>query len=148
MSSVPQAQTTQQYCTFTVADHLFGIEVTRVQEVLRKQEITFVPKAPKEIVGLLNLRGQILPAIDLRTRLGFSDIGALRAVNVICVSPDGPVDFLADKVGDVLTVDESSWAPVPDSMDGRLREAVLCIHKLKDQLLLVLDPDTVAELES
>jgi purine-binding chemotaxis protein CheW len=148
MSTAHQAQITQQYCTFTVADHLFGIEVTRVQEVLRKQEITFVPKAPKEIVGLLNLRGQILPAIDLRTRLGFPEHGALQAVNVICVSSDGPVDLLADKIGDVLTVNETSWAPVPDSMDGRLRQAVLCIHKLKDQLLLVLDPDIVAELES
>ncbi len=148
MKNTEAPQEARQYCTFTVAGHLMGIEVICVQEVLRQQSITVVPKSPPEILGLLNLRGQILPAIDLRRRLGFSDDGATRAVNVIYASPDGPVDFVADQVGDVLTVEESSWEPTPESIVGRLKSTVTGVYKLKDKLLLVLDPNLVSELES
>jgi purine-binding chemotaxis protein CheW len=138
---------TMQFCTFKVANHYFGIEVTKVQEVLRQQTLTFVPKAPPEIAGLLNLRGQILPAINLKSRLGFSDDGTPSAINVIVNTVDGPVDFLADQVGDVLTLDDSTWEDSNDSVDGRLKDVILGIHKLKDRLLLVLDPGKVANLE-
>lgn len=147
MKTAETSPGTRQYCTFTVAGHLMGIEVTLVQEVLRQQNITVVPKAPPEILGLLNLRGQILPAIDLRRRLGFSDEGAPRAVSVIFTSPDGPVDFVADQVGDVVSVEEGTWEPTPESMDGKLKKTVTGIYKLKDQLLLVLDPNLVSELD-
>jgi purine-binding chemotaxis protein CheW len=138
---------TMQFCTFMVADHYFGIEVTQVQEVLRQQMLTFVPKAPPEIAGLLNLRGQILPAINLRSRLGFPEDGNPNSVNVIITTSDGPVDLLADRVGDVLTLDGSTWEDSHDSVDGRLKDVILGIHKLKDRLLLVLDPAKVANLD-
>lgn len=145
-----------QFCTFYVAEHSIGIEVTRVQEVLRQQSLTPVPKAPPEIVGLLNLRGQILPAIDLRKRLGFppkgdgggADKEDAQCVNVIISTPDGPVDLLADKVGDVLTLDASTFEPANGTLEGKLKEAVLGLHKLKDELLLVLDPAKVAEIDA
>ena len=141
-------QGSKQYCTFIVAGQLFGIEVMQVQEILRQQVLTPVPLAPSEVAGLLNLRGQILPAIDLRRRLGFSDDGATHAVNVIYSSPDGPVDFIADQVGDVVQTDGSTWEAAPESLTGRLRDVVEGVHKLKDKLLLVLDPAKTAELAS
>jgi purine-binding chemotaxis protein CheW len=136
MKTVESALESSQYCTFEGGGEL------------REQPLTPVPLAPPEIAGLLNLRGQILPAIDLRRRLGFAEEGATRSVSVIFASPDGPVDFLADHVGDVLTLDATSWEEPPDTLKGRLREAVQGVHKLKDQLLLVLDPAKAANLET
>jgi purine-binding chemotaxis protein CheW len=141
------SQGTLQFCTFMVANHYFGIEVTKVQEVLRQQVLTFVPKAPPEIAGLLNLRGQILPAINLKNRLGFPDDDNHSLINVIINTQDGPVDLLADRVGDVLTLDDSTWEASHDSVEGRLKEVIIGIHKLKDRLLLVIDPTKVANLD-
>ena len=84
----------------------------------------------------------------MRRRLGFSDDGATHAVNVIYSSPDGPVDFIADQVGDVVQTDGSTWEATPESLTGRLRDVVEGVHKLKDRLLLVLDPAKTAELAS
>jgi purine-binding chemotaxis protein CheW len=157
MNPAQPAASSGQFCTFTVANHYFGIEVTRVQEVLRQQNLTPVPKAPHEIAGLLNLRGQILPAIDLRKRLGFAEEddkddegsdGPKTFVNVIISSPDGPVDLLADRVGDVLTLDSSTWEPSSEALGGKLKDAVLGLHKLKHELLLVLDPARVVEIDT
>lgn len=140
------AQQSRQYCTFSVADHLFGIDVQCVQEVLRKQELTHVPLAPPEIAGLLNLRGAILPAIDLKKRLGFTDDGVALNVNVIYASEEGPVDLLAEHVGDVLTLEEDTWEAAPESLKGNMKEVVLGVHKLKDKLLFVLDPAKVVSV--
>jgi purine-binding chemotaxis protein CheW len=142
-----KAAGSRQYCTFIVADQLFGIDVRNVQEVLRVQVHTHVPLSQPEIAGLLNLRGQILPVIDLRKRLGFPEAGAKRGINLIYASEDGPVDFIADQVGDVITVELSSIDPTPETLEGKLKENVTGIHKLEHSLLLILDPAKVAAVE-
>ncbi len=141
----------RQFCTFMVADHHFGIEVNQVQEVLRNQTLTTVPMAPPEVAGLLNLRGQILPAIHLRTRFGFESqdgTGAPNPIHVIINTSEGPVDLLADKVGDVLSLDASDYEETHESIQGKMKHIVTGIYKLTDKLLLAIDPAKVAEIEN
>ncbi|MEO1273461.1 MAG: chemotaxis protein CheW, partial [Myxococcota bacterium] len=95
----------QQFCTFHLEGLFFGIEVHKVQEVLRYQEMTRVPIASPAIRGLINLRGQLVTAIDLRRRLGLEDrIDQELPMNVIVNTNDGAVSFLVDEIGDVIQV--------------------------------------------
>ncbi|MBO9521515.1 MAG: chemotaxis protein CheW [Nocardioidaceae bacterium] len=135
-----------QFCTFLLDGHLFGIPVQDVQEVLRHQEIRPVPLAVPEIRGLLNLRGQIVTTIDLRTRLGLPATEE-SAVNVIVRTPDGPVSLLVDRIGDVLEPAESTFEPAPDTVPRHLRELVKRVCKLADGLMLVLDTELAVDVE-
>jgi len=129
-----------QYATFFVDGLLFGVEVLRVQEVLRYQEMTSVPRAPDVIEGLINLRGQIVTAIDMRRRLGLTRReGERPPMNVVVRSDDGAVSLLVDEIGDVLEVEESAFEAAPENVDSRIRELTTGMYKLKDRLLLILD---------
>ena len=133
---------TRQFCTFCVQGFFFGVDVRRVQEVLRNQEMTRVPLAPPIVRGLINLRGQIVTAIDLRRRLALPDGAAERLpMNVIVRSDDGAVSLLVDEIGEVLTVaNDASEAP-PDTLNDVGRELIAGVFKLPGSLLLVLDTD-------
>jgi purine-binding chemotaxis protein CheW len=136
---------TQQFCTFFLGPLFLGVEVERVQEVIRFQKMTAVPLAPKEVSGLINLRGQIVAALDLRRRLGLSEREAGRQpMNVVIRSEDGAVSLLVDEIGDVLEVTEESFERPPDTLVGEARQLVRGVHKLKNQLLLILDTERAA----
>lgn len=136
-----------QFATFFVDNLLFGVEVLRVQEVLRYQEMTSVPRAPDVIEGLINLRGQIVTAIDMRRRLGLSARGNDRApMNMVIRCDDGAVSLLVDEIGDVLKVEESAFEEAPENVDPRIRELTMGMYKLKDRLLLVLDTARAIDL--
>lgn len=130
----------QQLFTFYIDEMLLGIEVKRVQEITRHQAITRVPLAPIEIAGLINLRGQIVPALDLRRCLGVS---ALRAeapsINIVLRTQEGAVSFLADEIGDVLDVDGDASEDPPVNLRSIRRELIRSIYKLERGLLLTLD---------
>jgi len=118
----------------------FGVEVPEIQEVIRYQRMTTVPLAPPEVSGLINLRGQIVTAIDLRRRLGIPDRDAdSRPMNVVVRTDDGAVSLLVDEIGDVLEVDASSYEHAPDTLDDAHRELIRGVHKLDGRLLLILD---------
>ncbi|HUJ79840.1 MAG TPA: chemotaxis protein CheW [Nitrospiria bacterium] len=135
----------QQYATFSIDDHLFGIEVVKVQEVLTAQTMTHVPLVSTMIGGLINLRGQIVTAIDLRARLGFPvRKDASHQMNVVVRSSDGAVSLLVDRIGDVIEVRPDLFESPPDRLDARLKELTLGVYKLKDRLLLILDTDKTA----
>ncbi len=135
---------TRQLCTFFLGDLFFGVDVRRVQEVIRYQEMTRVPLAPPMMRGLINLRGQIVSAIDMRTRLGLPARDASELpMNVVVRSSDGAVSLLVDEIGDVLEVDESTVERPPETMTGAARELVRSVYKLPDRLLLVLDTEQV-----
>jgi purine-binding chemotaxis protein CheW len=126
--------------------HYFGIEVLEVQEVIRHQEMTRVPLAPAVVRGLINLRGQIVTAIDLRRRLGFPDrLGGELPVNVVVRTEDGAVSLLVDEIGDVLQVSEESFERPPETLKGPARELVRGAYKLADRLLLALDLDRILD---
>jgi len=129
-----------QYCTFLVGGLFLGLEVTCIQEVIRYQPLTAVPLASPVIAGLMNLRGQIVTAIDLRQRLGLPPRAPdARPINVVLRMPDGPVSVLVDEIGDVIEVGDDAFELPPDTLADVAR-AVLCgAYKLEDRLLLVLD---------
>ncbi|MBX9582818.1 MAG: chemotaxis protein CheW [Gemmataceae bacterium] len=130
----------QQVCTFLVDGAAFGIDVREVQEVIRFQELTRVPLAPPEVRGLINLRGQIVTAVDLRRRLGLPDRppGDL-PVNVVVRTPDGAVSLLVDEIGEVLGVPAAAFERPPDTLRGPARDLIRGAYKLAGRLLLVLD---------
>ena len=130
---------TQQFCTFFLKNQFFGVPVNEVQEVIRYQEMTRVPLVPPVIRGLINLRGQIVMALDLRRRFEMearpdSDL----PMNVVVRTDDGPVSLLVDEIGDVLEVEEGGFEPAPETM-RQSRELVRGVYKLPERLLLVLD---------
>ena len=130
------------FCTFVVDNMLFGVEVLRVQEVLRFHQMTRVPLAHGVVRGLLNLRGQIVTALDLRERLGLASApNGQQPMNIVIRAADGAVSLLVDEIGDVLEVEEEQFERTPDTLHGILRELVRGTYKLSDRLLLVLDLD-------
>jgi purine-binding chemotaxis protein CheW len=136
-----------QFATFAVDGLWFGIEVPHVQEVLRYQEMTRVPRASGVIEGLINLRGQIVTAIDVRRRLGLrSRPKGSSPMNMVVRSDDGAVSLLVDEIGDVLEVDPSSYEPSLETVDVAIRNLMSGIYKLEGRLLLCLDTRKVLDL--
>jgi purine-binding chemotaxis protein CheW len=141
------AQNSGQLSTFFVADLFFGVDVLRVQEVLRFQQMTHVPQAPDVIEGLINLRGQIVTAIDLRRRLRLPPrMGGQTPTNLVIRTDDGAVSLLVDEIGDVLDVDAATYERPPENLDPAAREIIHGVYKLKDRLLLVLDTERTVEI--
>jgi len=137
----------KQFSTFVVDQLLFGVRVEKVQEVIRYQEMTRVPLAPPVVKGLINLRGQIVTAIDLRRRLGLKERAATDLpMNVVIRHEDGAVSFLVDEIGDVLEVEEDSFEVPPGTVVGEMKELIQGVHKLKDRLLIVLDTEQILKL--
>ena len=141
------AQNSGQFSTFFVADLFFGVDVLRVQEVLRFQQMTRVPRAPDVIEGLINLRGQIVTAIDLRRRLKLPPRdGNHLPTNMVVRTDESAVSLLVDEIGDVVDVDSSTYERPPENLDPGAREIIRGVYKLKDRLLLVLDAERTADL--
>ncbi len=139
----------RQFCTFELNGLLFGIEVVEVQEVLRYQNMTQVPLAPDMVRGLINLRGQIVTAVDLRSRFDFPPLpeGVL-PMNIVVRTDEGPVSFLVDEIGDVVEVNDEAFESPPGNLTGFAREATLGVYKLKHRLLLILDTHRILDLDT
>ncbi len=130
----------RQFCTFSVADLYLAIDVLEVQEVIRYQEMTRVPTAPLVVRGLINLRGQIVTAIDLRRRLDLPPApNDQRPMNVVIRTDDGAVSLLVDEIGDVLEFECDKLERPPETVPAAVRELVTGIIVLEDRLLLVFD---------
>ena len=132
----------KQYATFWLGDALYGIEVERVREVLRQQDITRVPLAPATVAGLINLRGQVVTTIDLRERLQLEvGEGDNEPMLVVVLVAGESIALLVDRIGGVVDVDDEQFEPPPDTLIGNVRELVRGAYKLEAQLLLGLDVD-------
>ncbi len=131
----------RQLCTFYLNGLYLGVDVTRVQEVIRYQDMTRVPLAAPEVRGLINLRGQIVTAIDLRTRMGFAPLADAQPMNVVVRGLWGNVSLLVDQIGDVVEVNEQTFERLPETVAAASRELFLGVYKLNRQLLLVLDAE-------
>jgi purine-binding chemotaxis protein CheW len=137
----------KQFATFYLGGMFFGVEVLNVQEVIRYQEMTRVPKAPPMIRGLINLRGQIVTAIDLRRRLELPARPAGQLpMNVVVRSEDGATSLLVDEIGDVVEIEDQAFEPTPETLKGVGRELIRGVYKLKERLLLILDTETAIAL--
>ena len=130
----------KQFCTFLLDGLLFGVEVQEVQEVIRYQKVTHVPLAPPVIQGLINLRGQIVTAIDLRARLELRPLPEdRRPMNVVVRTGEDVISLLVDEIGDVVNVQEETFERPPETLTGLSRQLIRGAYKLEDRLLLNLD---------
>lgn len=140
---------TRQFCTFFLDGLNFGVPVSDVQEVLRYQEMTPAPLAPEVVAGLINLRGEIVMAIDLRRRMGMPKLpDDKQPMNVVVRAQGEVVSLLVDEIGDVLTVDEDVYEEPPETVEGVARELIRGVFKLDGRLLLVLDTEKTVEYGS
>ena len=129
-----------QYLTFNVGGRCFGIAADEIQEVLREQPITRVPLAPPAVEGLINLRGQIVPAIDMRRLLAYAgEQGESSLPSVVVRTEHGPVSLQVDQIGEVMALSGSQCEPPPRNLNPDLLTFVKGIFKLEQRILLVLD---------
>jgi purine-binding chemotaxis protein CheW len=130
--------------TFYLDRFWFGVEAEHVQEVVRHQVITPVPLAPTAIRGLINVRGQLLTALDLRQRLGLPERPANKLpVNLVIRRGDETVSLLVDAIGDVVEVGDLMFERPPSTLTGAARDVIRGSYKLCDELLLLLDSEKV-----
>lgn len=135
-----------QFCTFFLADELYGLDVQKVQEIVRPHVMTPVPLAHRAIRGLINLRGQIVMAVDLRRQLGMPECRDFRdQFNVVVDSDDGAISLLVDEIGEVVSVKHEQFERSPETLAGPARELVTGVYKLQDKLLLALDLKKVVD---
>jgi purine-binding chemotaxis protein CheW len=141
------------FVSVVIGDQLFGIPVLEVRDVLASQRITRVPLAPPEVAGSLNLRGRIVTAIDLRTRLGLPERSAEesngKARMSVVVDHGGELySLVVDSVGEVLSLSEANFERNPATLDARWREVSGGIYRLDGSLLVVLDVSRLLDISS
>lgn len=138
---------TKQYCTFLLDGWYFGVEVQQVQEVIRYQEMTRVPLASPVVSGLINLRGRIVTAVDLRRRLALPARSADKLpMNVVVRTGDDAVSLLVDEIGDVIEVPAEAFEKPPETLRGAARTLVEGAYKLENRLMLVLNTREAVEV--
>jgi purine-binding chemotaxis protein CheW len=136
-----------QTCTFRLDGRLYGIDVLHVQEILRRQPTTPVPLSELAVEGLINLRGQIVTAIDLRRRLRLPERPAgAPSVNVVVRVGTGVVSLVVDEIGDVMELPDADFEATPDTVSAQVRPFLKGVSKLTGHLVLLLDPDRAVDL--
>ncbi len=138
-----------QLCTFFLNQIYFGIDVMQVQEVIRYQKTTPVPLAAEDIMGLINLRGQIITVIELKRRLKMNEstTDEQTSFNIILQTRSQTVSLLVDEMGDVVEVDNSKFESTPATLKGKISQMLQGAFKFQDNFLLVLDAEKVLESE-
>jgi len=129
-----------QLVTFKLENEEFGVDILKVQEINRMLTITKIPNAPSFVEGVINLRGKIIPIVDLRKRLGFNSRAYDKSTRIIVVELDGLVlGFIVDSVSEVLRVSESTVEPPPSIMGGIESDYIEGVGKLDNRLLILLE---------
>lgn len=137
----------KQFCTFYLDNLLFGIDVLDVQEIILPQEMTEIPLAPSSVSGLINLRGQVVTAIDLRKWLQLKPSETNEPLmNVVIRAEEDVVSFLVDSIGDVLEPEDHAFELPPETMNANIKEIIVGVYKLNNQLLMVMDTEKAIEL--
>ena len=138
-----------EYVTVTIGDHMFGLPIFRVQDVFMPVGLTRVPLAPPEVAGILNLRGRVVTAIDMRSRLDFGEREPGTPVMAIGIELKGEsYGLLVDAVGEVMQLHNSACEPKPTNLDPRLSRVAAGIYRLEGQLMVVLDVDRVLDIRN
>lgn len=144
VKGVLSARESGKWATFYLNNEMFALPVEDVQEVMMHQPLTPVPLAPDYIVGLLNLRGQIMPAIDLRRRLHFDVREASEDSNLLVLKTrDGLISVVVDQIGDVLELPATDWRPPPETLAVRHRAYVAQVCPIENEVVLGLKVDAL-----
>ncbi|HET6566885.1 MAG TPA: chemotaxis protein CheW [Rhodothermales bacterium] len=139
---------TLQLVTFVVGQEEYGVEILSVREIIRSAAITRVPNAPDVIRGVINLRGKVVPVVDLRSRFGLPRQDQNRANRVVVIELAGQiVGFIVDAVREVIHVDSVLVEPPPELTVGADEHFIAGIARLEDRLVILLDPERVLSLE-
>ncbi|MBK1878266.1 chemotaxis protein CheW [Pelagicoccus mobilis] len=139
----------KQFCTFYLGDLMLGVDVLEVQEVILYQDMTQVPLAHDSIKGLINLRGQIVTAIDLRERLNLPpSTSEEEQKNIVIQSGEEAVSLLVDEIGDVIEPSEDDFEDPPETIPEAAKEMIEGVYKLDKRLLLVLNSERTINITS
>lgn len=137
-----------QLVSFTIANEEFGVDILKVQEINRMFQITKVPNSPSYVDGVINLRGRVIPVIDLRTKLNLPRKPHDKDTRIIVVDLDGKtMGFIVDKVKEVLRIPNSIIEPPPDMVAGLNAEYITAVGKLEDRLLILLDLEKIISIQ-
>lgn len=133
-----------QLVSFVIENEEFGVDILKVQEIIRTVEITRVPKAPNFVEGVINLRGKIVPVIDLRKRFGIAEKEHDNETRIVVVElVDKVVGFLVDRVKEVIRVEKSVIEPPPELTTSIDSNYITGVAKLQDRLLILLELNRV-----
>ena len=132
-----------QLSTFWIDDQLYGVDVTRVQEIVRPMPITAVPRAPAFIRGLINLRGQVATAIGLRELFCLDPAAEDEAMNVVCKDDEGLIAIQVDRIGDVVEFESEHFSTTPGTIPQDIARYMRGVYKVSDELLGVLDVNQI-----
>lgn len=135
-----------EYVTVIIGEQLFGLPISKVQDVFSPDRLTRVPLAPREVAGVLNLRGRIVTAIDMRIRLGLPPLEAGRVPMAVGIDHEGEAyGLMIDQVGEVMKLQASGREPNPANLDSRWAAISDGVHRLDGQLLVVLDVEVTLD---
>ena len=133
-----------QLVSFHIADEEFGVDILKVQEIIRPIQITQMPNSPDYVEGVINLRGRIVPIVDLRMRLGLEKKKADNNTRIIVVElNDKTTGFMVDSVSEVLRISRNITEPPPELIAGINSEYITAVGKLEDRLLILLDMEKI-----
>lgn len=133
-----------QLVSFNIGEEEFGVDILKVQEINRMSEVTRVPNAPEYVEGVINLRGKVIPIIDLRMRIGMPQKSTDKDTRIVVVELDSKVvGFVVDSVNEVLRINKSITEPPPPMVSGIDSEFITAIGKLNDRLLILLDLERI-----
>ena len=137
-----------QLVTFSIGEEEFGVDILKVQEIIRTMEITKVPRAPDFVEGVINLRGKVIPIIDLRRRFGLESRPHDKHTRIIVIEINNMiVGFVVDSVSEVLRIPANTVEPPPPVVAGLESEYISGVGKLEDRLLILLDLDRLLSNE-
>lgn len=129
-----------QLVSFKIGDEEFGVDILAVQEIIRMHEITCVPNAPHFVEGVINLRGKVIPVIDLRKRLGLPERDYDKSTRIVVVEINGKIiGFIVDSVSEVMRIPRSITEAPPKMIGGVESEYITSVGKLDNRLLILLD---------
>ena len=137
-----------QLCGFKIGNGFYAISVLEVQEVIRPQPLTHVPSAPDYVRGLINLRGQIVTAISLRSLFGLKDDHRDEYMNIIVRSGDSLYSLIVDEILDVIDVEDSTFENTPETLDEKIKRFINGVYKLDHKLLILLDLEKILNVEN
>ena len=137
--------TEHQFSTFLVAGRLYGIDVTKVQEIVRPMPITSIPLAPNYVTGLINLRGQVATAIGLRELFGIEEAASSECMNVVCRIEGSLISLHVDQIADVMYVKNEHFESTPQTIPEQVRKYMDGVYKTEGNLLSVVNIDKIRE---
>jgi purine-binding chemotaxis protein CheW len=138
----------KQLIAFTVGSEEYGLELLRVKEVIRMRQITWLPKAPACVKGIINLRGDVIPIVDLRDRFGLPPVEHTAMTRVIVVEVEGrPVGIVVDSASQVVRVPADQFDPPPPMMGALAKEFITGVGKMDGKLIIAVDADRILSIE-